>query len=62
MEDLAAPATSGVRQPKGTLPQIVEQLQERIRKGITFFTVIFGDLNSAQSIDLFAGEVMPAFA
>jgi F420-dependent oxidoreductase-like protein len=47
---------------KGTPPQIVEQLQERIRKGITFFTVIFGDLNSAQSIDLFAREVMPAFA
>jgi F420-dependent oxidoreductase-like protein len=46
---------------KGTPPQIVEQLRERVRKGITFFTIIFGDLNSNASIDLFAREVMPAF-
>jgi F420-dependent oxidoreductase-like protein len=47
---------------KGTPGQVVEQLRERVRKGITFFTVIFGDLNSTPSIDLFAREVMPAFA
>ena len=47
---------------KGTPPQIVDQLRDRVRKGITFFTVIFGDLNSPQSIDLFAREVIPAFA
>ena len=47
---------------KGTPAAIVEQLRERVRKGITFFTVIFGDLNSTPSIDLFAREVMPAFA
>jgi alkanesulfonate monooxygenase SsuD/methylene tetrahydromethanopterin reductase-like flavin-dependent oxidoreductase (luciferase family) len=47
---------------KGTPTQIVEQLRERVRKGISFFTVIFGDLNSPQSIELFAREVMPAFA
>jgi len=47
---------------KGTPAQVLEQLRDRVRKGITFFTVIFGDLNSAQSIDLFAREVMPAFA
>ena len=47
---------------KGTPGQVVEQLRERVRKGITFFTVIFGDLNSVPSIDLFAREVMPAFA
>jgi F420-dependent oxidoreductase-like protein len=47
---------------KGTPPQIVEHLRERVQRGITFFTVIFGDLNSPQSIDLFAREVMPAFA
>ncbi|HJU27730.1 MAG TPA: TIGR03560 family F420-dependent LLM class oxidoreductase [Candidatus Binataceae bacterium] len=47
---------------KGTPPQVVDQLRDRVRKGITFFTVIFGDLNSPQSIDLFAREVMPAFA
>src|SRR5438105_8572402 len=47
---------------KGTPPQIVELLRERVRQGITFFTVIFGDMNSNQSIELFAREVMPAFA
>ncbi|MBV8358238.1 MAG: TIGR03560 family F420-dependent LLM class oxidoreductase [Deltaproteobacteria bacterium] len=47
---------------KGTPPQIIEHLRERVRKGITFFTIIFGDMNSNQSIDLFAREVMPAFA
>jgi alkanesulfonate monooxygenase SsuD/methylene tetrahydromethanopterin reductase-like flavin-dependent oxidoreductase (luciferase family) len=47
---------------KGTPPQIIEHLRERLRKGITFFTIIFGDMNSNQSIDLFAREVMPAFA
>jgi F420-dependent oxidoreductase-like protein len=47
---------------KGTPPQIVAALRDRLSKGITFFTIIFGDLNSPQSIDLFACEVMPAFA
>jgi len=47
---------------KGTPPQIVAALRDRLSKGITFFTIIFGDLNSPQSIDLFAREVMPAFA
>jgi F420-dependent oxidoreductase-like protein len=47
---------------KGTPPQVLEQLRDRVRRGITFFTIIFGDLNSTQSIDLFAREVMPAFA
>jgi len=46
---------------KGTPPQIVEQMRGRVDKGITFFTIIFGDMNSNQSIDLFAREVMPAF-
>lgn len=47
---------------KGTPDQVVTQLKERVGRGIQFFTVIFGDLNSPQSIDLFAREVMPAFA
>ncbi|MBV8774213.1 MAG: TIGR03560 family F420-dependent LLM class oxidoreductase [Deltaproteobacteria bacterium] len=47
---------------KGTPPKIVEQLREREAKGISFFTIIFGDMNSDQSIDLFAREVKPAFA
>jgi F420-dependent oxidoreductase-like protein len=47
---------------KGTPTQIVELLRERVRKGITFFTIIFGDMNSNASIELFAREVMPAFS
>ncbi len=47
---------------KGTPDQVVTQLKERVGRGVQFFTVIFGDLNSPQSIDLFAREVMPAFA
>jgi len=47
---------------KGTPPQVVEQLRDRLKKGIEFFTIIFGDLNSPASIELFAREVLPAFA
>lgn len=47
---------------KGTPKQVTGQLRERVAKGITFFTIIFGDLNTAASIELFAREVMPAFA
>jgi F420-dependent oxidoreductase-like protein len=47
---------------KGTPPHVIAQLRERIQRGVQFFTVIFGDMNSQQSIDLFAREVMPAFA
>ena len=46
---------------KGTPAQIIDRLRERIAKGITFFTIIFGDMNSNQSIELFGREVMPAF-
>jgi len=46
---------------KGTPAQIVQHLRERVRRGISFFTIIFGDMNSKESIDLFAREVMPAF-
>ncbi|MGH7838923.1 MAG: TIGR03560 family F420-dependent LLM class oxidoreductase [Candidatus Binataceae bacterium] len=47
---------------KGTPSSVIAQLRDRVRRGIQFFTIIFGDLNSPQSIDLFAREVMPAFA
>jgi F420-dependent oxidoreductase-like protein len=47
---------------KGTPKQIVDALRDRVSKGITFFTIIFGDLNTPQSIELFGREVMPAFA
>jgi alkanesulfonate monooxygenase SsuD/methylene tetrahydromethanopterin reductase-like flavin-dependent oxidoreductase (luciferase family) len=46
---------------KGTPTIVVEQLRDRVKRGIQFFTIIFGDMNSPQSIDLFAREVMPAF-
>ena len=47
---------------KGTPAQIVAQLQDRVRMGITFFTVMFGDFGPPATLDLFAREVMPAFA
>jgi F420-dependent oxidoreductase-like protein len=47
---------------RGTPSQVIDQLRERINRGVQFFTVIFGDMNSAKSIELFAREVMPAFA
>ncbi|MGH7934857.1 MAG: TIGR03560 family F420-dependent LLM class oxidoreductase [Candidatus Binataceae bacterium] len=47
---------------KGTPTQVIEQLRERVRKGITFFTVIFGDFGPPRTLELFAREVMPAFA
>jgi F420-dependent oxidoreductase-like protein len=47
---------------KGTPVQVVEQLHDRVCKGITFFTVMFGDFGPPQTIDLFAREVVPAFA
>jgi alkanesulfonate monooxygenase SsuD/methylene tetrahydromethanopterin reductase-like flavin-dependent oxidoreductase (luciferase family) len=47
---------------KGTPATVVEQLRDRVKRGVQFFTIIFGDLNSPASIDLFAQEVMPAFA
>ncbi len=47
---------------KGTPAQVVAQLQERVRKGVTFFTVMFGDFGPPATLELFAREVMPAFA
>lgn len=47
---------------KGTPPQVVEALKNRVKQGITFFTIIFGDYGPPQTVELFAREVMPAFA
>ncbi|HEY6394145.1 MAG TPA: LLM class flavin-dependent oxidoreductase, partial [Candidatus Binataceae bacterium] len=47
---------------KGTPPQLVEQLKDRIRMGITTFTIFFSDFAPPPTIELFAREVMPAFA
>ena len=52
-------STTGI---KGTPPQIVEQLRERVKMGITFFTILFGDFGPPATIELFAREVIPAFA
>jgi F420-dependent oxidoreductase-like protein len=45
----------------GTPDQLVEKISRRNRDGVSFFTMMFGDLNSADSIQLFAERVAPAF-
>jgi len=47
---------------KGTPTQLIEALNERVRKGITMFTIFFSDFAPPETIELFAREVMPAFA
>ena len=47
---------------KGTPAQLVEQLKERVRHGVTTFTIFFSDLAPPATLELFAREVMPAFA
>lgn len=46
----------------GTPEQLIDRLRARVDLGVTFFTMMFGDLNGAESIELFAEQVMPAFA
>ena len=40
----------------------VKQLRERVSWGITMFTMMFADMAPPQTVELFAREVMPAFA
>ena len=47
---------------KGTPDEVVKQLRERVSWGITMFTMMFADLAPPQTVELFAREVMPAFA
>jgi F420-dependent oxidoreductase-like protein len=47
---------------RGTPDQLIEAIQARSRQGVTFFTMMFGDLNQAETIELFAEKVAPAFA
>ncbi|MGD0076248.1 MAG: hypothetical protein ABSD31_18215, partial [Candidatus Binataceae bacterium] len=47
---------------KGTPPQIIDALNQRIAKGIRMFTVFFSDFAPRETLELFAREVMPAFA
>jgi F420-dependent oxidoreductase-like protein len=47
---------------KGTPKQLIEQLQKRVAMGITTFVIFFSDFAPPPTIELFAKEVMPAFA
>jgi F420-dependent oxidoreductase-like protein len=47
---------------KGTPPRIVEALNQRVGKGIKMFTIFFSDFAPPETIEMFAREVMPAFA
>jgi alkanesulfonate monooxygenase SsuD/methylene tetrahydromethanopterin reductase-like flavin-dependent oxidoreductase (luciferase family) len=47
---------------KGTPSQLVEQLKNRVKMGITTFTIFFSDFAPPPTLELFAKEVMPAFA
>ncbi len=52
-------STTGI---KGTPAQIVTALKDRVAKGITMFTIFFSDFAPPPTVELFAREVMPAFA
>lgn len=46
---------------RGTPDQVVEQLQKRVAQGVNFFTFLSGDFNAAESLELIAEKVIPAF-
>jgi alkanesulfonate monooxygenase SsuD/methylene tetrahydromethanopterin reductase-like flavin-dependent oxidoreductase (luciferase family) len=46
----------------GTPEQLIERIEARAKQGVTFFTMLFGDINAAESLELFAERVAPAFA
>jgi F420-dependent oxidoreductase-like protein len=47
---------------KGTPDEVVTQLREHVSGGVTMFTMMFADMAPPQTVELFAREVMPAFA
>jgi F420-dependent oxidoreductase-like protein len=47
---------------KGTPDEVIKQLRERVSWGIRMFTIMFADMAPPQTVELFAREVMPAFA
>ncbi len=47
---------------RGTPDQLIDAIQARSRQGVTFFTMLFGDLNQPETLELFAEQVAPAFA
>ena len=46
---------------RGTPDQLVDAIHARNRQGVTFFTMLFGDLNQPETLELFAEKVAPAF-
>jgi probable F420-dependent oxidoreductase len=46
---------------KGTPPELIAALKERIARGVTTFIVFFSDGTPPQTLEMFAKEVMPAF-
>ena len=46
----------------GTPEQCAEQIQQYVDSGITYFFLLFPDPIPTESLELFAGEVMPKFA
>ncbi len=47
---------------KGTPPELIAALKDRVARGVTTFVVFFSDGSPPQTIETFAKEVMPAFA
>jgi alkanesulfonate monooxygenase SsuD/methylene tetrahydromethanopterin reductase-like flavin-dependent oxidoreductase (luciferase family) len=47
---------------RGTPDQLIDAIEARRRQGVTFFTMLFGDLNQPETLELFAEKVAPAFA
>ena len=45
---------------RGTPEQVVEQLQQRVQQGVTFFTFLSGDFHAPETLELIAKEVIPA--
>ena len=46
---------------QGTPDQLIDAIRRRTRDGVTFFTMLFGDLHQPETLELFAEKVAPAF-
>jgi F420-dependent oxidoreductase-like protein len=46
---------------KGTPTQLIQELKNRVKMGITTFTIFFSDFAPPATLELFAKEVIPAF-
>jgi len=46
----------------GTPDQLIEAIHARNRQDVSFFTMLFGDFNQPETLELFAEKVAPAFA